>query len=60
MTALIAFLVSLSVFILLATILLFCVYIDSCSMKSNLAGIMAMLFIALLSGFITNLLMNSF
>ena len=60
MSVLITALVFLSVFILLSTILLFFVYIDSFSMKSSLAGIMAMLFIALLSGFITNLIMNSF
>ena len=60
MTVLITALVFLSVFILLITILLVGGYIDSGSMESNFAIMLIMIFIALLSVFITNLIMNSF
>lgn len=60
MPVLVTALVFLSVFILLITILLVGVYIDSGSMESNFAVMLIMIFIALLSGFITNLIMNSF
>ena len=60
MTVLVTALVFLSVFILLITILLVGVYIDSGSMESNFAVVFIMIFIALLSVFITNLIMNSF
>lgn len=60
MTVLITALVFLSVFILLITILLVGVYIDSGRMESNFAIMLIMIFIALLSVFITNLIMNSF
>lgn len=60
MPVLVTALVFLSVFILLITILLVGVYIDSGSMESNFAVMLIMIFIALLSVFITNLIMNSF
>ena len=60
MSIFITALVFLSVFILLITILLVGGYIDSGSMESNFAIMLIMIFIALLSVFITNLIMNSF
>lgn len=60
MSVLITALVFLSVFILLITILLVGVYIDSGSMESNFAVMLIIILIALLSVFITNLVMNSF